>query len=250
MKRTLIGALAIALALVGAGCNSSQNNNIEVTKPFVTAHATNAGGTLHLTWNEETGAKFEIKAGSAVDTTDTGVTSYDVTTPVETVAVVAFSSANRSDAAIVICSKLVSSSVTFYNDLDTTHENGFGFDTTGAATAYKYAVENFPMLDFIATTSGGQTMLQKAGGTATRAGDKLKAATGTYDAITIADSMGTYLNTVALYADSAYYLRMSANDTMWTAADNYAKMHVDSISGTKVSVTVTYQTVNGIRWLK
>lgn len=251
-KRTLIGAFAIALALIVAGCPSSQNNNTDVTKPLVSITTINGGGTLHVTWAEVPNAtSYELTAGASVDTTDS--THFDFTTPVESVKVIAMNSSKRSDAATVICSKVVSSTVSFYNYIsDTTHENGFGFDTSGNAVAYKYDADGKPQLDFVSTTFGSTTMLQKSGTTATKVGDQLKAATGSYDSLTIADSVftGSYHESDSLFADSAYVLRMSANDSMWTAGDHYAKMRVDSIVGTKVSVTITYQTVNGIRWLK
>lgn len=251
MKKTLIGALAIALALIGAGCKKSSQNNInnDLTKPIVTAQGINGGGALQLTWDEQTNARYEITAGTAVDTTDS--TYFNLTTPVASAVVVAFSGNNRSDPDTVVCSKVVSSTVEFYNSLDSTHANGFGFDSSGAAIAYSYFKAEKTHLDFIAQVQGVQTKLLAPGTDADKAGDQIKDATGNYDSLAIADSVwGTAYKSDSLFAGSAYFLRRSANDTLWLATDHYAKMRVDSIVGAKVSITTTYQMVGGLRWLK
>ena len=51
-------------------------------------------------------------------------------------------------------------------------------------------------------------------------------------------------------ADSAYYLRISADTSAtWSTEDNFAKARVDSIVGAKVAVTTAYQKIEGLRWL-
>jgi hypothetical protein len=84
-----------------------------------------------------------------------------------------------------------------------------------------------------------------------RKGDAIKAASGSYDGITMADTLGTYSGTkLAVMVDSAYYLRLSADTAAtWSTENNFAKARVDSIVGDKVSLTTAYQKVGGLRWL-
>jgi hypothetical protein len=86
---------------------------------------------------------------------------------------------------------------------------------------------------------------------ADRMGDAIKAASGSYDGITIADPLGTYSNTkVTILVDSTYYLRMSADTSgTWSTGDNFAKARVDSIVGDKVTLKTAYQKIAGLRWL-
>ena len=62
-KRSMIGVLAVALLLIGAGCESSQ---VELEAPSVACDAVNDGGTLRLSWDAVDGVEsYEIKAGDS-----------------------------------------------------------------------------------------------------------------------------------------------------------------------------------------
>ena len=79
----------------------------------------------------------------------------------------------------------------------------------------------------------------------------MKAASGSYEDITMADPLGAYSSTpIAILADSSYYLRVSADTSgTWGVGDNFAKMSIVSVEAAKVSVKTAYQKIRGLRWL-
>jgi hypothetical protein len=245
-KRTLIGALAVALALICLGCNST-NNPTSLDKPSVSAAGSGDGGTLTLSWGAVTDAKYyEITAGTTVDTTSS--TSFDVSTPAPTLEVRAVSGSVKSDPATIDC-KVVEGTAVFFDYRDTTNANGFGFDDNGGVVLCTLSTAGRSGMDFYADSSHVHMSLVVAQQHANGMADQLKAASGSYDGVTIADPLGTYSKVkLAVMADTTYYLRMSA-DTAWSAADHFAKARVDSIVGAKVSLTTAYQKIGGLRWL-
>jgi len=245
-KTTLIGALVVALALIGTGCDSSSTT---LEAPTVTHAVTDNGGTLSLTWDAVSGAEsYEITAGGSVQTTTS--TGFEVTTPSATVEVRAVKGSSKSDPATIDC-RIVESTVEFFGDLELTHANGFGFDSKGSAVACVLHAQAFDTIDFYAASMGGGMQLIDASAVTDRKhGNAVKAASGSYDGATIADPLGAYSDTLAVMADSTYYLRISADTTgTWSTNDNFAKVRVDSIVGEKVNLTTGYQKVEGLRWL-
>jgi hypothetical protein len=247
----LIGALVVALALIGASCDSSSN---KLEAPTVAATVGNDGAALHLTWDQVTGASsYEIKAGDSTYTTTS--TSLDVTNPAATVEVRAVSGSSKGDSAVVNCG-VVESTVDVYGDLDPTHSNGFGFAENGQADTCAIVPQNLSRLDFYADGKSGvgEMRLVSAGGlNSGRKGSGTKAASGSYEDSKLADSAGAYSDTLAVVVDGTYYLRVSpdATDTTWSTNDNYAKVKVVSISTDSLKVTLkfSYQKRAGFRWL-
>lgn len=249
MKRTLIGALAFALALIGTGCDSSSPSSLDA--PYVKTAAVNDGGTLRLTWGTvDDASTYEITTDDSVYTTTD--TSFDVSTPTAAIEVRAVSGSTKSDSTAIKCG-IVESTVEFYGDLDLTHANGFGFDANGGAVACSLLYPSTTEMDFYAdslSSHGPMELVSAAQVNSNRKGNVIKAASGNYDGITIADPLGTYSWTLAIMADSAYYLRISADTSAtWSTEDNFAKARVDSIVGAKVAVTTAYQKIEGLRWL-
>jgi len=110
-KTTLIGALVVALALIGTGCDSSSTT---LEAPTVTHAVTDNGGTLSLTWDAVSGAEsYEITAGGSVQTTTS--TGFEVTTPSATVEVRAVKGSSKSDPATIDC-RIVESTVEFFGE--------------------------------------------------------------------------------------------------------------------------------------
>jgi hypothetical protein len=249
MKRTLIGALVVALALICLGCNST-NNPTSLDKPSVSAAGSGGGGTLILSWGTVADAKYyEITAGGTVDTTSS--TSFDITTPATTFEVRAVNGSVKSDPSTISC-KVVEGTATFYgDDVTLEHENGFGFSSSGVVVLCTLATASKYSMDFYAESSHAQINLRPAGLTATKRGNQLKAASGIYDSLIVADSLPYAKLPVVLQAGSSCFLRISADSTgtTWSSGDNFAKMRVDSIVGTKISVTTAYQPIGGLRWL-
>jgi len=248
MKRTLIGALAVALALIGTGCDSSTSSG-DLDAPYVTIAAVNDGGTLRLNWWTVDGAdSYEITTDDSVYTTTD--TSFDVTTPTATIKVRAVSGSNKSDSTAIDLS-VVEGTVEFFGDRDIAHANGFGFGDKGGVVACSLIYPSTSEMHFYAdTTPGGGMKLKRAVVNPGADGCAIKAASGSYDGATIADPLGTYSSELAIMADSIYYLRISDDtSSTWSEANNFAKARVDSIVGTKVSLTTAYQKTRGLRWL-
>jgi hypothetical protein len=247
MKRTLISALAVALAFIGAGCKSSSTT---LEPPVVTTEVVNDGGTLRLNWQAVDGAtSYEITAGDSVYTTTS--TSFDVSVPAATIEVRSAKDSNKSDSAAKVSCKIVESTVELFGDLTPTHENGFGFNDNGAAVACTLSYPSNLNMDFYAEYVGGEMKLVPAKMSPSRVGDAIKAASGSYDDITIADPVGTYSGAkLTVMVDSACFLRMSADTSAtWSAENRFAKAKVVSIDSLKVTLNLGYQKVAGLRWL-
>ena len=252
MKRTLIGALAVALVLIGTGCDSTTSSG-DLDVPSVrTIEAVNDGGTLRLTWWTVDGAdSYEITTDDSVyPTTDT---SFDLTMPTVAINVRAVSGSTKSDSAPFDFS-IVEGTVEFFGDLDITHANGFGFGDKGGVVACSLVYPSTAETDFYADTfkfHGEMRLISANQVNQGRRGNALKAASGSYDGATIADPLGTYSDSsLAIMVDSTYYLRISSDTTnTWSEASSFAKVRVDSIVGAKVAVTTAYQKIAGLRWL-
>jgi hypothetical protein len=245
MKRTLVGALVAALALIGTGCKSSSSTTLE--KPNVTAVATDSGATLHLSWAAVDGAtSYEITAGSSVDTTTS--TSFDVSTPTAIILVRSLNGSSKSDTSATIDCKVIETTIDVFGDLDTTHANGFGFNDSGAAIAYRIVYYQIGFMDFYLSN-----MMLVSGSKVnptTRAGNALKNASGSFDSLKLADAPGTYADSdLAITATSSYFLTTSSDTAAWSAGRNYAKASVVAIDSSKVTLRLGYQSIGGLRWL-
>ena len=247
MKRTLIGAIAIALALIGTACDSSTSSG-DLDAPYVTTAAVNYGGTLRLTWATVTDAKlYEITTDDSVYTT--ADTTFDVSIPTVAIKVRAVSGSTKSDSTAFDLS-VVEGTVEFFGDLNVAHANGFGFTDKGEVVACSLIHPSTTEMDFYADNAGGVMRLLRAVVNQRAMGNAVKAASGSYEGATLADPLGTYSSTLAILADSTYYLRISPDTTgTWSTGENYAKARVDSIVGAKVSLTTGYQKIPGLRWL-
>ena len=245
MKRTLVGALVAALALIGTVCKSSSSTTLE--KPSVTAVATDSGATLHLSWAAVEGAtSYEITAGSSVDTTTS--TSLDVSTPTATIEVRSLNGSSKSDSSATIDCKVIETTVDVFGDLDTTHANGFGFNDSGKAVPYRIVLLEMGKLDFYLSNNmlvSGSKVNQQ-----TMKGNGLKNASGSFDSLKLADAPGTYADSdLAITTSSSYFLTMSSDTAAWSTGRNYAKASVVAIDSSKVTLRLGYQTIGGLRWL-
>jgi len=248
-NRMLIGAFVVALALIGAGCDSAST---KLEAPTVAATVANDGATLRLTWDEITGAdSYEVKAGDSTYTTTT--TSLDVTNPAATIEVRAVSGSSKGDSAVVNC-KVVESTLDVYGDLDNTHSNGFGFATNGSADTCMLMYPSYQSMDFYADGKSvvGETRLVSSRAlNFSRKGNGIKAAAGSYDESKLADLPGVYSDSLLMIkVDSTYYLRISGDTTgTWSTGDNYAKVKFVAVDGYKVTLKLGYQKIEGLRWL-
>jgi len=248
MKRSLIGVVVVALALIGTGCDSK----VTLEAPTgVATTAINDGGTLHLSWEAVEGAEsYEIKADDSTYAATS--TSIDISVPAATIEIRAVKGTTKGDSAVVSI-KLVETTVEFYGDLDTLHFNGFGFGEDGSATGYTMHYTQSPNLDFYAQgTQAAMKLTSAATINLEKKGNGAKAAAVGYDEAVIADLPGAYADSsLAITAGTAYYLRMSADTTgTWSTGDHFAKANVVAIGDSaKVTLKLGYQAKDGLRWL-
>jgi hypothetical protein len=254
-KNALLFVLAATLFLVGTGCDTI----VTLDKPVVSAVAldTDKGGTLRLTWTAITDAKsYEITTDDSTYTTTS--TSFDVTTPSATVEVAAVNGNDKSDAAVIDCKVVETSSLILYDktDPDPTHPSGLAFTTSGSASAMSLEAANQPSLDFVCdkvtvTPVGLVNAGDYGWATNTKLNTLMDAGTTDYDAFKEAASTG-YITQLSTATNGVYALWMSSS-TAWTASDHFGKAKIISIEDvggySKVTMTVAYQKIGGLRWL-
>jgi hypothetical protein len=254
MKRTLIGALVVALALIGTGCDSSSSSDLEA--PVVKAKAIDDGGTLQLSWEAVDGAaSYEIKAGDMTYTTD--ATTYDVTAPVATIEVRSVKGDSKSEnAATIDCRVVETPTLDVYGltDPDTSHHGGLGFEDDGTIVTYSlFDYSQFAALDYYADDGNFSPMAFVNPGFKkwNAKGNKAAAASAaTYDEIMMADPAAAYSDSSLTLADGGlYYLWLDRGNDGWDSDDNFAKVQVLSINGHLMTVKVGYQKISGLRWL-
>jgi len=254
-KNALLVAFAVALVFIGMGCDTI----VTLDKPVVSAAAlsTDNGGTLRLTWTAVTDAvSYEITTDDSVYTTTS--TSFDVTTPSATVEVAAVNGNDKSAAAVIDCKVVETSSLILYDksDPDPNHPSGLAFTASGSASAMSLVPANQPSLDFacdkVTVTPVG---LVNAGDYGWSGNAKINtlmdAGTTDYDAFTEAAATG-YTTQLSTITNAVYALWLSSSAT-WTASDHFGKakiVSVEDVGGySKVTMTVAYQKIGGLRWL-
>jgi hypothetical protein len=255
-KNALLLAFAVALVFIGTACDTI----VTLEKPVVSAAAldTDNGGTLRLTWTAVTDAKnYEITTDDSIYSTTS--TSFDVSTPSATVEVRAVNGSDKSDAAIIDCKVVETSSIVLYgkSDPSANDPSGLAFTTSGGASAMSLDDANKAALDFVCDDVDISPVgLANAGdyGWSQNSKKNALADAGTdFDALTEAPSSGSYSTSGTIAANGVYALWLGATTT-WTANDHFAKVKIVSVeqpSGSyyKVTLNVAYQKVGGLRWL-
>lgn len=258
-KNALLVAIVAALLFIGTGCDTI----VTLDRPVVSSVAldTDKGGTLRLTWTAVTDAvSYEVTTDDSTYTTTS--TSFDVTTPSATVEVRAVNGNDESDAAVIDCKVVETSSIVLYgiSDTDPTHPSGLAFTTSGTASAMSLADANKPTLDFVCDDQQASVTpvgLINAGDYTswnppnTKMNTLMDAGTTDFDAFDLA--MGTgYTTQLKTDVNGVYALWLSAS-TAWTTSDHFAKAKIVSIEDVggakKVTLNVAYQKIGGLRWL-
>jgi hypothetical protein len=250
MKRSLMVAIAAALVLVGARCDTQ----VTLEKPYVTTLAVNGGGALRLTWEEVSGAKsYEIKTDASTFEIDS--TSCEVSTPTATIEVRAVSGSNKSDSAAVIDCRIIETTIEVSGVLDPDSKHGFGFDADGNAVPYALDYVHFDSLDYYLDDT--DTSLSPVGLVNPRRnnwnqkGNAIKGPfSADYDSVKIADAPGSsYVEQMRLAFDAVYHFWLDPAANGWDSGDHFAKAKVVAMDGSKVTLKIGYQKVRGIRWL-
>jgi len=254
-KSILLVAFAAALVLIGSGCDTL----VTLNKPTVTTEAlsTDNGGTLRLTWTAVTDAKsYEITTDDSIFTTTS--MSFDVSKPSATIEVKAVNGNDKSDAAIIDCKVVETSSLILYDktDPDPTHPSGLAFTTSGSASAMSLDVANQASLDFVCdkvtvTPVGLVNAGDYGWASNTKLNTLMDAGTTDFDAFHEAAGTG-YTTQLSTLTNGVYALWLSSS-TAWTATDHFGKVKIISIEDvggySKITLTVAYQKIGGLRWL-
>jgi hypothetical protein len=252
MRRlTLLAALAVLL--VGAGCDIIGT----LDKPTVVATAISGGGTLRLAWTAVLDATgYEIKAGDSTWTTT--ALSYDVSYPAAEVKVYATNGDTKSDATTIDCRVEETTGFEVYgiSDPDTTHRSAFGFDAAnGTPVSYSITTGNYPSIDFYIEDEQMTLGLVNSGVGGRQWNAKGNASKDpgitAYDDLDIADATATGYSTQTEMANGGLYcLWLDPTNDGWSATDDhFAKAKVTAVQGAKVTFTIGYQKIAGLRWL-
>jgi len=258
MRRSILLVPFVAgLILLGAGCTSVTT----LQTPNVTYQAINSGGTLRLTWAAITDAKnYEIKTDGYDSTVASTVTTFDVTAPTTSISVYAVSGSDKSDPATIDCKVVETSSLVLYgiSDSSATDPSGLAFTSDGTASALSLADANKSSLDFVYDDTLTEVLPQgmvNAGdfgwASNTKLNTMMDAGTTNYDSLTEAASTG-YASKLTIAVNGVYALWLSSSTT-WSTNDHFCKAKVVSIDNgayKKVTLTVAYQKIGGLRWLE
>jgi hypothetical protein len=254
--RYLLPVLAVLLVLI-VGCPPITT----LEAPTVTKAAldTDYGGTLRLSWTAVASATeyyIYFDGHTTKDTSITG-TSIDISAPYSKVEVTAHNSTSESEPAAIDCKAVTTPSVTVYFTSDGTHpENAIGFTTGGTCTAMGFSTP--ADIDFVlddTSTYQGSTV---AGfwspdmyPTPYNGKDNavVAAASTDFDAFDIATTPGTYMTRLAITSGALYSAWIDRTNNAWSTDDNFAKIKVEAISGTTITLKTAYQKIGGLRWL-
>lgn len=253
-KSTLTIVVAAGLILLGAGCTSV----VTLEKPSVTYQAMNSGSTLRLTWNAVTDAKnYEIKTDNIDTTVASTVYSFDVTTPTTSISVYAVSGSDKSDPFTLDCKAAVTSSITVYgtSDPDSTHPSGIGFGADGTALGVSVKTQA-SQVEFVMddkTFTGSDYLMSPIAYTPeiNSWGNASQDAGADFDSVKIAPATGNYNTQTVLAVNGTYAAWLDHNnDGAVDATDHFAKLKIESINSTVVTVKLAYQKIGGLRWLE
>lgn len=254
--RYLLPLLAVALVLL-VGCPAI----VTLETPTVTKTAldTDSGGTLRLSWTAVASATEYYIYYDGHTTKDTSITGtqIDVTTPCSKIEVTAHTSSAESDPASIDCKAVTTSSITVYYTSDATHaEHAVGFTTDGTCTAMDFSTPT--SIDFVfddTTTYQGSTVPgfwspDMYADPYNSKDNSVVAASGTdFDALEIATAPGTYMTRLAITSGALYSAWIDPLNDAWTTDDHFAKIKVEQISGTTITLKAAYQKIGGLRWL-
>ena len=251
-KSTLMVASVAALIFFGIGCDTI----VTLDKPSVTYEAINSGAELRLTWTAVTDAKeYEITTDDSVFTTT--ASPFDIKSPTSMIEVRAVNGNDESDPFVLSLAVKTTPTITVYgrSDTDPSHPSGFGFSSDGTAVPYSLT-NQATSIDFVMDDVGTfGTGMWVTGPTGYQTpvnpwGNAIQSSATGYDVLAIAPAPGNYDLYLQIAVNGTYTAWLDHNDDgVVDATDHFAKIKVESIDGTIVTLKLAYQTVGGLRWL-
>ncbi|MEO0087149.1 MAG: hypothetical protein ABIK90_03610 [candidate division WOR-3 bacterium] len=230
-------------------------------KPTVSYQPIDNGAKLRLTWTQVANADgYYIYVDGIRDTSlPSTVTSYDVSGPAKLIEVSAYKKNEESEKWSLDLTPVVSEvSVYGASDPSPDHPSGLQLTDNGAIPLAIGNQANWPNLDYIFDDRGEfapMSIVNPGDYTSPHYNDKGNAisqiASGNFDAENMAPEPGVYsTQRKNIEINGVYYLWLDRNNNGYSVDDNFGKILIKAISGTRVDIKVAYQKVPGLRWVK
>lgn len=253
MKKILGLSIVFAALLVFVGCEDA----VTIATPNVTyvVSVADSGGTLVLSWTEVTDADgyYVYMDGALVETIDEPTTTtYNATTPAQLYEVSAFAGDDESPTDQIDCEPVETLSLDVWDtDQPAPDPSGWGFNTSGTAVAYQVSDPlNHTYIDYYIHGGATTEFWSPHHGNFNNEVNVTKNSGGTnYDGTTIADTPGAYSTQTEVASGAVYYFWIDPTNNGWdNSTDYFGKIKVEAIDGDKVTMTLAYQTIAGLRW--
>jgi len=232
------------------------SNGPALPTPSVTYQVTtnNYGGGLSLTWDQIADADGYLIYADGICVDTVSGSTYTALVPAKKYEVYAYRSNNHSHPGVVNIAPVVTSNLDVwdYSDPDPSHPSGFGFYESGIAQAYSVSDTTYwPMIDqyidWLFSLISPDQHVPPYNGEANFTKNSLSTS---FDDKDIADQPGYYFNYSPIASDSVYYLWIDPTNDGWdNSTDHFSKIKVVAINGLRVTLTLAYQPVHGLRWL-
>lgn len=251
MKKILGLSIVFAALLVFVGCEDA----VTIATPTVTITVATNGATLSLSWTEVTDADgyYIYMDGVLVETIDEPTTTtYSATTPAQLYEVSAFAGDDESATSQIDCEPVETTSLDVWDtDQAAPDPSGWGFNTSGTAVSYQVSdPANHPLIDYYIHGGATTQFWSPHDGNFNNEVNVTKNSGGTdYDDTDIADAPGAYSTQTDVVSGAVYYFWIDPTNNGWDdATDYFGKIKVQAIDGNKVTMTLAYQTIAGLRW--
>jgi len=241
-----------ALLLLVISCGQP----VSLVVPTVSHTPVNDGTTLRLTWTMvEHATGYTVYVDGVPHSVISGIYSYDVSSPAKLIQISAVAKSSESDKWSLTTTVKKTSNVAVYSMADSQQINkAFYFDATGTAVAIPLTQASD--VDFVLDTTQTVGAIQLRSPNSytpvynTKHSSSAAASVPNLNDLTIAPATGAnYSPARTISANSVYALWLDPGDDGWSAEDHFAKIRVEALSGTSVTLTTEYQMVPGLRWL-
>lgn len=254
MKKYIKLLFLISLFVTFIGCEQMVERP---EKPAVVYQPIENGAKLRLTWTPVTNADgyYIYVDGIKVTSLSSTITSYDVSGPAKLIEVSAYKKNEESEKWRLDLTPVVSEvSVYGASDPSPDHPSGLQLTDNGAVPLAIGNQANWPNLDYVFEDRGIPMSIINPGDYTPPFNTKGNAisvpASGTFDNENMAPALGNYYTQMRLAIGGVYYLWLDRNNNGYSTDDNFGKILIKAISGTRVDIKVAYQKVKGLRWVK
>ena len=247
MKRILNLAIVFAVILMLVGCG----DDVVLDAPDVDYTVTDEGATLSLDWIliADADGYYIYADGAVIDTVTTN--AYDAIAPAAEYSVSAYAGEDESGLTDIDCAPVVTTSLDVWDMSQPPPDpSAFGFNTSGTAVSYQVVdTTNWALFDFYIESGPQQFWSPHHGGYNTEVNATENSGSTDFDALDIANAPGNYLTQTDITSGAVYYFWIDPTFNGWDdATDYFGKIKIDAIDGTKVTMTLAYQPIAGLRW--